>query len=181
MAGMLPYAVVEAAPFVAPGDDFHRQSATAPHGHGVPVTNWDLAKKEPTMSELDGSRRSGIGAFELGCGISLVAVFLVAAAGAVGGFALAPSKDEAVIDQAKYDSLKLGSDEDEVRDKLPRGESFVNQGLDDDEKTPRKPEGSTCLVVMSEEAGSEKDTEPVFRFCFKDGKLIEKKAYEVRL
>lgn len=32
---------------------------------------------------------------------------------------------------------------------------------------------------MSSELGSNMESEPVFRFCFKDGKLIEKKSYEV--
>jgi hypothetical protein len=32
---------------------------------------------------------------------------------------------------------------------------------------------------MSSEVGDSRDTELVFRFCFRDGKLIEKKSYEV--
>lgn len=32
---------------------------------------------------------------------------------------------------------------------------------------------------MSSELSETFEKEPVFRFCFKDGKLIEKKSYEV--
>lgn len=32
---------------------------------------------------------------------------------------------------------------------------------------------------MLSEVGDSLSTEPVFRFCFRDGRLIEKKAYEV--
>ncbi|AYG81778.1 hypothetical protein DWB77_03945 [Streptomyces hundungensis] len=32
---------------------------------------------------------------------------------------------------------------------------------------------------MSSETGDTLKTEPVFRFCFRDGKLIEKKSYDV--
>jgi len=39
--------------------------------------------------------------------------------------------------------------------------------------------GTKCLSLTSTEPSSNPDMEPVFRFCFKDGKLIEKKSFEV--
>jgi hypothetical protein len=72
----------------------------------------------------------------------------------------------------------VGTAEQEVRDRLPSGDTIVTTGLHG--KGPQEPAGSSCLVLMSSEVGEDLDTEPVFRFCFKDGKLIEKKSYDVK-
>lgn len=84
---------------------------------------------------------------------------------------------EGMIDPEQYEQVRVGDDEDSVRKQLPSGDTIATLGLDG--KGPKPPEGSDCLVLMSSEVGNNIDSEPVFRFCFKDGKLVEKKGYEV--
>lgn len=49
-----------------------------------------------------------------------------------------------------------------------------------DRKGPLRPEGASCLVLLSAEPQEELTTDTVFRFCFKDGKLVDKQVYEVK-
>jgi hypothetical protein len=83
-----------------------------------------------------------------------------------------------MIEPSVYNLVKVGDAETAVRDKLPDGKSFLTEGLND--KGPAKPKDTTCLTLMSTETADDPDKEPVFRFCFKDGKLIEKQSYLVK-
>ncbi|MGQ4409744.1 sensor histidine kinase, partial [[Kitasatospora] papulosa] len=94
-----------------------------------------------------------------------------------GGIFLMREADKAMIEPKQYEAVKVGQSEAEVRAQLPSGESLMRPGSLTD--APPAPEGSTCLVLLSTELGSSMDTEPVFRFCFKDGRLIEKTTFEV--
>lgn len=174
VAGVLPYGVVEAAPFVAAEDDFRQQSPRAVLGNGGPVMDWTVSERELAVG---GKRRSRGGGVALGCGIALAALLVLGVAAVFGMFFLVGSVSEGMIDPAEYESVQVGADEGEVRDRLPSGDTIVTAGLSG--KGPREPAGSACLVLMSSEVGDDIDTEPVFRFCFKGGKLIEKKSYEV--
>ncbi|MGW8725557.1 sensor histidine kinase [Streptomyces sp. NPDC055808] len=171
VAGVLPYGTAEAATFVDAPDDFRQQSPALPLGDGGPVVDWNIAEKELGMS---GRKRGGVA---LGCGIAVGAVVLLAAAAGVGLFFLVGSAEKGMIDPAEYDRIKVGTSEAEVRKELPSGDTVLISGLAG--KGPAEPEGAQCLVLMSSETGDNLNTEPVFRFCFKDGKLIEKKSYEV--
>lgn len=126
---------------------------------------------------MGGKRRSRGGGLALGCGIALAALLVLGVAAVFGMFFLVGSVSEGMIDPAQYESVRVGADEDEVRDRLPSGDTIATAGLSG--KGPQEPVGSACLVLMSSDVGDDIDTEPVFRFCFKDGKLIEKKSYEV--
>ncbi|WP_405599944.1 histidine kinase [Streptomyces sp. NBC_01410] len=174
VAGVLPYGVVEAAPFVATEDDFRQQSPQAALGNGGPVMGWTVSERELAMG---GQKRSRGGGLALGCGIAVAALLVLGAAGVFGLFFLVGSMNEGMIDPVEYEEVKIGAAEDEVRDRLPSGDTIATTGLSG--KGPQEPAGSECLVLMSSEVGDNFDTEPVFRFCFKDGKLIEKKSYEV--
>ncbi|WP_406303989.1 histidine kinase [Streptomyces sp. NBC_00885] len=174
VAGVLPYGVVEAAPFVATEDDFRQQSPQAALGNGGPVMDWTVSERELARG---GQNRSRGGGLALGCGIALAALLVLGAAGVFGLFFLVGSMSEGMIDPVDYEKVKIGTAEDEVRDRLPSGDTITTTGLSG--KGPQEPAGSECLVLMSSEVGDNFDTEPVFRFCFKDGKLIEKKSYEV--
>ncbi|MFF3397029.1 sensor histidine kinase [Streptomyces sp. NPDC002659] len=174
VAGVLPYGVVEAAPFVATEDDFRQQSPQAALGNGRPVMDWTVSERELARG---GRNRSRGGGLALGCGIALAALLVLGAAGVFGLFFLVGSMSEGMIDPGDYERAKIGAAEDEVRDRLPSGDTITTTGLSG--KGPQEPAGSECLVLMSSEVGDNFDTEPVFRFCFKDGKLIEKKSYEV--
>lgn len=180
VAGVLPYGVVEAAPLVDVADDF-RQQSTAPvarDGGRVPVgpTDWTLTERELAMAMRGGRSRGG--GVALGCGIAFAGVVLLLIAAGFGLYFMVGSMKEGMIEPAQYEAVRVGTAEQEVRDRLPSGDTIVTTGLHG--KGPQEPAGSSCLVLMSSEVGEDLDTEPVFRFCFKDGKLIEKKSYEVK-
>ncbi|WP_405999688.1 sensor histidine kinase [Streptomyces sp. NBC_00829] len=174
VAGVLPYGVVEAAPLVAAEDDFRQQSPQAALRNGGPVMDWSVSGREPAMG---GRASGGGGGLALGCGIALAALLVLGVAGVFGVFFMVNSMSKGMIEPSQYEELKVGASEEEVRDRLPSGDTITTAGLSG--KGPREPAGSDCLVLMSSEVGESFETEPVFRFCFKDGKLIEKKSYEV--
>ncbi|MDI9884765.1 histidine kinase [Streptomyces sp. HNM0645] len=176
VAGVLPYGIGEASPFVDPADDFRRQSAKTLYGDGVSVMDRTVSEREWAMGGKNGnSRFSGVA---VGCGIALGVVMLLGIAVLVGMFFLVGSLDKGMIEPSEYQAIKVGTAEKTVRDQLPSGDTIATEGLDG--KGPTEPAGSRCLVLMSSEIGESLDSEPVFRFCFKDGKLVEKKSYEVR-
>ncbi|MGW0465010.1 sensor histidine kinase [Streptomyces sp. NPDC003027] len=180
VAGVLPYGVVEAAPLVDVADDFRQQSTAPVIGDGGRVSvgpaDWTFTERELAMA-LSGGRSKG-GGFALGCGIAFAALVLLMVAVGFGIYFLMGSVKEGMIDPGQYDAVKVGTAEQEVRDQLPSGDTIATTGLHG--RGPAEPEGSKCLVLMSSEIGEGIETEPVFRFCFKDGKLIEKKSYEVK-
>ncbi|MEU5714872.1 histidine kinase [Streptomyces sp. NPDC020403] len=156
--------------FVAPSDDFRAQNPAGPSGESDPVIEWNGLPKELAKAVSRTKRGNGIA---IGCGV--VAVVVVTAV-VVGGVFLVREADKAMIDPKQYDAVKVGQSEEAVRRQLPRGDSFLNTETGDG--TPPVPDGASCLTLMSTELGSSWDKEPVFRFCFKDGTLIEKKSFE---
>ncbi|WP_399037087.1 sensor histidine kinase [Streptomyces sp. ASQP_92] len=172
VAGVLPYGTADAATLVDAPDDFRQQSSAMASGDGDSVVDWNIAEKELGMGG-----RSRAGGVALGCGIAVGAVVLLAIAAGVGLFFLVGSAKKGMIDPSEYEKIKVGAAESEVRSQLPDGDTVLTAGLAG--KGPATPEGSQCLVLMSSETGDTLKTEPVFRFCFRDGKLIEKKSYDV--
>ncbi|MFJ7957336.1 sensor histidine kinase [Streptomyces sp. NPDC096319] len=184
VAGMLPYGaapVVDAAPLVDAADDFRQQTTRPLAGHGRPVAvgpaDWTFTERELAMAVRGGKGRSTGGAIAIGCGIAFAALVLLVVAAGFGLYFLMGSLKDGMIDPAQYDAVNVGMTEQEVRDQLPSGDTIATAGLGG--SGPTRPEGSTCLVLMSSEIGETYGKEPVFRFCFKDGKLIEKKSYVV--
>ncbi|MEV7570631.1 sensor histidine kinase [Streptomyces tanashiensis] len=184
VAGMLPYGaapVAEAAPLVDAADDFRQQTTKPLLGDGRPVTvgpaDWTFTERELAMAMRGGRSRSTGGAVALGCGIAFAALVLLVVAAGFGLYFLMGSLKDGMIDPAQYEAVKVGMTEREVRDQLPSGDTIATAGLKG--SGPTRPEGSECLVLMSSELGETYEEEPVFRFCFKDGKLIEKKSYVV--
>ncbi|MEU6060674.1 histidine kinase [Streptomyces sp. NPDC047097] len=187
VAGVLPYAPAEehgstdpaetaATTFVHAADDLREQPRTAPPGEAGAVSDWDQMSKEVTRVMRRSSRRSGVA---IGCGVAVLAALLVGFAAVVGYVYFSGEAGKAMIDKEKYDSVRVGEPEDEVRGKLPDGKSFLTVGLD--EGAPPQPAGATCLSLNSTEEASSWSKSPVFRFCFKDGRLVEKKAFEAKL
>ncbi|MCX4657798.1 histidine kinase [Streptomyces uncialis] len=158
----LPFGVpyVPGAPY-APG--------TAVPGGGVP---W--VPHPPHVP----SRFSGVG---LGCGITAGAVLAVGVLIVAGFVLLVRSMSDEMVSTATYDDLSVGVPEAEARERLPDGEHFLHEDIRQKGEAPAAPAGASCLVVVSEEMSSSWSTEAVFRFCFKDGRLIEKKSYEVKI
>ncbi|MFJ5077235.1 sensor histidine kinase [Streptomyces sp. NPDC088553] len=184
VAGMLPYGaapLAEAAPLVDEADDFRQQTTKPLVGDGRPVVvgpaDWTFTERELAMAVRGGRGRSTGGSIALGCGIAFAALVLLLVAAGFGLYFLMGSVKEGMIEPAQYDAVKVGAPEKEVRGQLPSGDTIATAGLSG--KGPAQPEGADCLVLMSSEFSDTFDKEPVFRFCFKDGKLIEKKSYEV--
>lgn len=176
VAGVLPYGAGEAAPVVDAADGPRRRPAEAPSGNGPWAVHRTVPEREWAAHGSIGHSRSG--GIVLGCGIALGAVVLLGVAVLVGVFFLVGSLDKSMIEPSEYEAIEVGAAEKTVRERLPSGGTIATAGLD--AKGPKEPEGSRCLVLMSSEPGQSLASEPVFRFCFKDGKLVEKKSYEVK-
>ncbi|MCS0602243.1 histidine kinase [Streptomyces sp. LP11] len=185
VAAVLPYAPVRnggtalpedaTATFVPPSDDFREQPTTVAHGESEGVSDWDEMSREVTRIMRKNSRRSGV---VLGCGTAVLAILLAGIAAVVYVY-FSGEADKAMISPRAYDAVRVGASEAEVRERLPDGDSFLTVGLD--KGAPPEPAGAKCLSLNSTESGSRWNKSPVFRFCFKDGRLIEKKAFEVKM
>ncbi|MFI5520713.1 sensor histidine kinase [Streptomyces platensis] len=186
LAGVLPYTAPEraatssspgggTATFVDPTGDFRQQIVAGSPGEADPVIDWDGSPKELAKAMSAQKRSSGIA---IGCGVAALLVLLLVAGLLVGGAFLLTEVNKAMIDPKEYAAVKVGQSESTVRKQLPEGSSVLTADLD--KGAPPVPEGAKCLSLNSSELGSSWEKEPVFRFCFKDGKLIEKKSFEVK-
>nr|WP_306311704.1 histidine kinase [Streptomyces hydrogenans] len=186
VAGMLPYGsapVGESASLVDAADDF-RQQSTRPfggQGRSVPVgkPDWTFTERELAMALHGGKTRSTGASVALGCGIAFAALVVLLVAGGFGLYHLVGTFQDDMVTPGKYASIEIGTAEADVRAALPDADSLAVLGIKD-KGGPARPEGADCLVVLSTEMGDEFEEDPVFRFCFRDGKLIEKKSYVVR-
>ncbi|MFD7630664.1 sensor histidine kinase [Streptomyces sp. NPDC059851] len=171
VAGVLPYGA-EPAGAEDVADDFGQQAQALAAAAAGPPMDWAAVDRELAVR-----RRSRTGGIALGCGIAFAA--LVAFVIVIGAFVtlLVGSVTKAMISPEEYERIQVGESEQAVRDRLPTGESFLTEGLD--RKGPQKPAGSTCAAWLSS-ADGELDDDTVFRFCFKDGKLVDKQSYEVK-
>ncbi|MER5759067.1 histidine kinase [Streptomyces sp. NPDC002082] len=174
VAGVLPYGTEPAgAEEAGPGavaDDFGQQvQARTLSGSAGPV-DWDAVDRKL----LNGSRVGGV---TLGCGIAVAAVVVLLIVIGAAVALLVGSVSDATVGRAEYDEIQVGEAESAVRSRLPSGDSILTEGLD--RKGPPRPQGATCLAFLAE-GGGDWDSDSVFRFCFKDGKLVEKQAYEAK-
>ncbi|MFI1497623.1 sensor histidine kinase [Streptomyces platensis] len=186
LAGVLPYTAPErGATSPSPGDetatfvdstgDFRQQIAAGSLGEADPVIDWNGSPKELAKAMSTQKRSSGIA---IGCGVAALLALLLVAGLLVGGAVLVSEMNKAMIEPKEYAAVKVGQSETAVRKQLPEGSSVLTEGLD--KGAPPVPEGAKCLSLNSSELGSSWEKEPVFRFCFKNGKLIEKKSFEVK-
>jgi len=161
--------------FVDTANDFRGQSEGAVPGDGGAVIDW--SGPPDRQKEFDiamGRKKKGIA---IGCGAALLAFVVLGVLAVVVVVNLAGKEaDKVLIQPSVYNSVKVGDAETAVRDKLPRGKSFLAQALDD--KGPAVPRGATCSSYLSTEDWPDKGGKaPTYRFCFRDGKLIEKRAF----
>ncbi|MFG2998159.1 sensor histidine kinase [Streptomyces sp. NPDC048340] len=169
VAGVLPYGA-EPAGVEAIADDFG-QRLQAQGLKGAPPMDWAAVDRELTRG------RSRTGGVALGCGIAVAAVVLLVIVIGAGILFLVGTMGDEMISRSDYDAVQVGQSEAAVREQLPHGEGILTAGMD--RKGPPVPEGSKCLVLLSKE-GTDLSTDQVFRFCFKDGKLVDKQFYEVK-
>ncbi|MCX4526882.1 MULTISPECIES: sensor histidine kinase [unclassified Streptomyces] len=171
VAGVLPYGA-EPAGVVESADDFGQQLPEGVLG-GTPPMDWAAVNRELIVPT-----RSRLGGVAMGCGIAFAAGVVLLVVLGVGVALMVGSFSDAMVDQDQYDTIRVGTAEQEVRDRLPSGDSMLTAGLD--RKGPARPEGTECLAYLATDQPSGLTTDLVFRFCFKDGKLVEKQAYEVK-
>ncbi|MFK0236487.1 sensor histidine kinase [Streptomyces vinaceus] len=172
VAGVLPYGA-EPAGVEDIADDFGQQAQAQAQARGSaaqPPMDWAAVDKELAVGG-----RSRAGGVAMGCGIAFAAVVLLVIVIGAGVVMLVGSAGSAMISQEDYDKVRVGESEEAVRKALPDGNSFMTEGLD--RKGPERPAGSDCLALLSSD-DSGLTTNTVFRFCFKDGKLVDKQAYE---
>ncbi|MCB5910138.1 sensor histidine kinase [Streptomyces pinistramenti] len=175
LAGVLPRTATEGAapapaPFVAPQDGLRRQFPAGSPGDGGSAAIRNGLPAELLKAVSRSRRRKGLA---VGCGtLGLIAVAVVIAV----AVALFRGMDSGMIERKQYDAVTVGQSEAAVRKQLPDGRTFLTENLD--KGAPPKPSGSTCLSLLAPESLDKPAGNVVFRFCFKNGTLIEKKTFE---
>ncbi|MFF7454209.1 sensor histidine kinase [Kitasatospora sp. NPDC008115] len=115
----------------------------------------------------------------IGCAIGgvavLVAVFGLLVWGVVG---FVRSAQDATVQRAVYEEIRLGTPEEEVKRLLPPGSDFFTQNLRGTGPTP--PSGSVCRYFISDAPVGNWNEDDAIRFCFKDGALVDKQHYRVK-
>ena len=84
------------------------------------------------------------------------------------GYRAVQEVQESSITQNDFQAQKVGTEESEIRSALP-------EPLPDGDSVGTEPAGSTCIYYLRSPLLSD-DGKPMFRFCFQDGELIEKKG-----
>ncbi|MEI5570708.1 histidine kinase [Streptomyces brasiliscabiei] len=165
VAGMLPYGT---ATSVGPDDDFVGQWGAGAVDDGGPAINRADPQGEfaATMS-----RRKNIA---IGCAATAVVLVVgVLALGAWGMNALMDEGRKVSISPRLYESARIGDSEAALREELPEGDSVLTEGLE--EQGPPTPEGATCRHFMSDDPDGVMSI--YFRFCFRDGRLVDKQTF----
>ncbi|MFE7181076.1 sensor histidine kinase [Streptomyces erythrochromogenes] len=180
VAGVLPYGT-EPAGAQDVADDFGQraqaQKGTLPRVRGQRGEQqpMDWAAVDRDLAVRVSSRAGGIA---VGCGIAFAAVVVLVIVMIAAAVMLMDTASDSMIARDEYDAVHVGESETSVRGRLPSGESFLTAGAD--RKGPPRPEGAQCLVLLADHQPSKLTTDLVFRFCFLDGKLVDKQAYEVK-
>lgn len=178
IAGMLPYGNAggeslprpDGATSVYPGDDFGRQPGAGAADHSKAVFN--RADPQGEFAATMSSKKN----VAIGCAVTavvLVGGVITLAVWGVG--ALLDEVDKATIPPSVYERAKAGAPEADVQDELPDEDSVLTE--DYKNMGPRKPEGATCRHFGSDDPD---DTTTIFRFCFRDGKLVAKQTFQDR-
>jgi hypothetical protein len=170
-----------ATTFVDAADDFREQNTGALPGDAGTVIDWTGSLQR--QKELDTAvghrqtRHRKTKHIAIGCGIALLIVMgLGLAVGLLGVLLFGMNKY--MVEPSVYDSVKVGDAETEVRHRLPAGNGSMTKDLAG--QGPKKPAGATCLELMSTEEEDGQGRDRIFRFCFKDGKLIAKQSYRAK-
>ncbi|WP_307811743.1 hypothetical protein [Streptomyces sp. AV19] len=171
LAGVLPYDAGPETTLAEAGDDLRQQPrATAP-GDGEAVID-PLDPREEFKNIMSVRRSRGC---LVGCGVGLLVLAGLAVLAVLGIGKLLDEMQKSSMDPGLYRSISVGTSEAEVRRKLPSGESFLTSGVRG--KGPAEPAGAQCLSLLSTDSPEDINRDRVYRFCFKDGKLIEKREF----
>ena len=174
LAGVLPYGDdgtrprADGATSVAPDDDFRGQLDGGAAGDGGAVI--DRSDPQGEFTAIMSSKKK----VALGCAVTAVVLVAgVLALGAWGLKALFDEVEDGTISARVYKSVEVGDAEADVKAKLPEGSSLLTDGQD--ERGPALPEGATCRHYL------DIDDDIVYRFCFRDGKLVAKESFKDEL
>jgi hypothetical protein len=106
--------------------------------------------------------------------IGLVGIVVLACGGGlIGAYVLADQAKDAAISPAQYAAVKPGQTRAQVRVTIGDVGTIAKAAVDKG-KEPPAPAGSTCDYALSRE-NADKNPTHVYRFCFKNDKLVEKK------
>ncbi|MUT91161.1 sensor histidine kinase [Streptomyces sp. Z38] len=169
LAGVLPYGDGaspvgrEDATSVVAGRDVRGQSGAGAAGDG----GADIERSDPKEYAAIMSSKKNVA---LGC--ALVSVVLVAGTVALMAWGVNKMIDEVqkgIIPAYVYEDARVGDAEADLREQFPEGDSLLTDGVE--EQGPPMPEDAVCEHFVDDE----KDV--VYRFCFRDGKLVAKESY----
>ncbi len=169
LAGVLPYGDGaspvgrENATSVVAGRDVRGQSGAGAAGDG----GADIERSDPKEYAAIMSSKKNVA---LGC--ALVSVVLVAGTVALLAWGVNKMIDEVqkgIIPAYVYEDARVGDAEADLREQFPEGDSLLTDGVE--EQGPPLPEDAVCEHFVDDE----KDV--VYRFCFRDGKLVAKESY----
>ncbi|WTB91473.1 histidine kinase [Streptomyces cellulosae] len=169
LAGVLPYGDGaspvgrEDATSVAAGRDFRGQIPAGAAGDG----GADLNRSDPKEYAAIMSSKKNVA---LGC--ALVSVVLVAGTVALlvwGVGKLIDEVEKGVIPAHVYEDARVGDAEAELRKQFPEGDSLLTDGVE--KQGPPLPQDAVCEHYVDDEE------DIVYRFCFRDGKLVAKESY----
>ncbi|WP_059080370.1 sensor histidine kinase [Streptomyces scabiei] len=173
VAGILPYGTggphdTGGATFVDQDDDFVGQS-----GADTPDDSGAVINRADPQGELAATMSKGKN-IAIGCAVTAVVVVVgVLGLGAWGLGKLMKEAEKVSLSPSVYEAAKIGDPESALREKLPDGDSVLTEGLE--KQGPPVPEGATCLHFMSDDPDAL--TSVFFRFCFRDGKLVDKQTF----
>ncbi|WP_055613759.1 sensor histidine kinase [Streptomyces phaeochromogenes] len=194
IAGMLPYSAgagagTSAAPGTGGDTEGGEPQPRHPHNTTTSVGPYNDFVGQPGGGTADDSgavinRSDPQGEFAatmsrkknvaIGCAVTAVVIVVgIVALGIWGVTALMKEMNKATIPPRVYESAKVGDPESAVQDKLPDEDSVLTSAWAD--QGPQKPKGADCRHFASDDPD---DTTTVFRFCFRDGKLVEKQTFK---
>lgn len=187
LAGVLPYEPSRpvpggmgrpaAATFGSGGDDLRDLSpvgAVQHRGHDIDGADPGGEFERIVRSYRARSRNR----FLLGCGVLVLVLAGFLAALAFGLFTLREQTRTASAGGSAFDAVQVGQRESVVRARLLSAGAALPTGPT--ASLPPGPDGERCLDLAPasvQTAGADATT--VFRFCFRDGRLVEKQVLEI--
>ncbi|WP_323379402.1 sensor histidine kinase [Streptomyces durbertensis] len=149
------------------GDGGFRLTGVLPY-EGDPAPDPRLAAADDLHKAVNGRWR--------GClPVVLVAGLLTVSLLIAGLLWLFTEINNGLVTREQYHSVQVGQPEDEVRERLPKG-TGLGDVLDAEQK--KRPRGSECLVMFAEDSLNKDGSGSLARFCFRDGKLVEKLSFD---
>lgn len=154
--------------------DAREQVVAVPADGNSRLTDGTGLPKELTWALSSSAKRSSIAAT---CGIA--GVFLLFFLPLINEIPAGLKEMNNLTPRQQYEAVQVGMTEIKVRDLLSHEAASLtySPGIN----VPPEPDEAECLTLPSAEPGSDISKRPVFRFCFKNGTLIEKRNFEISL